>query len=60
MDWKVTVTLEFPTEAPETGVYDISAGSVGTAVARAIRLAQKAYPRRRWSSLVALAERSEQ
>jgi hypothetical protein len=57
---RYAVTFEYQSDAPETirGEIDVSNPSLG--VRRAFEAAKRAYPHRRWSSVVVLLERPEE
>ena len=57
---RYAVTFEYQLDAPETvrGEIDVSNPSLG--VRRAFEAAKRAYPHRRWSSVVVLLERPDE
>ena len=56
MQFRTSVTFEFPTQAPETTRTAIVAGKAETAAHRALRAAKKAMPNRKPTSIVVLLE----
>ena len=52
MKFKYAATLEFNGPPPETLRGEVEAGSPGTACNKAVKALIKAYPHRKWSSLV--------
>ena len=58
--FRYSVTFEYLQDAPETVRGEIQVPNASLGVRRAFEAAKKAYPHRRWSSVVVLLERPDE
>jgi len=57
--WTYAVTYEYENEAPDCHRGEAKATSIATAAARALRVAKKAFPRKRPRSVVVLIQEKD-
>jgi hypothetical protein len=59
MRWNAAITWESDATPPQTVRVEVDAGNVATAAARAVRLAKRERPGRRFRSVAILLERAD-